>query len=543
MRLRDVGRALRHVPLAGSGFLQRFREDPSRARVALLRAVPAFARVDRGPSTPVGRIRLALAQDRLADAEALFDAMPAEDPRREACSLGIALARGEVADVARARPTDRWARRIVAQARAVETELGMPLEVAGPSGPPRDGCVPADSHPRILHVVTNSLPLVQAGSTIRTQRILRAQCDLGWHATAATRPGFPVVRGDLSAESPEIVDGVGYHRLLPTVMPSRGSTLVAYVDLLDALVRAERPDVLHPASDHVNAAAALTVGRRRSIPVVYEVRAFPEDSWLSKHRHSGATDSDMYRMLTARHDEVIRASDALTTLGARMRDHLIDRGADPERIVVVPNAVDVGFTAPVEAASDARDRLGIEAGELLLGSVTTMYSYEGLETMIEAAAMLRTAGTDARVMIVGSGPCREELAARAARLGVPIHLPGQVPFRDVMTYFDALDVFCLPRVDDRVTRIVTGLKPLEAQARARPVIGSDLPAVAEVLAPGADLAPAGDPEAWAAALTRYVDPRAREVRGEAARRWVLEHRTWPAVVEGYRRAYAMVGVT
>jgi glycosyltransferase involved in cell wall biosynthesis len=499
--------------------------------------------MDRGPSSSVGQIRLALAEDRLADAEAMLDAVSATDPRREACVLGIALARGRVGEVARSRPTDRWGRRIVALARSAQIELGTPLGLTGPSGPARPGHVPIDSYPRILHVVTNSLPLVQAGSTIRTHRILRAQCDLGWRASAVTRPGFPVVRGDLSAASPEIVDGIAYHRLLPTVMPSREGTLAAYVDLLDALVASEGPDVLHPASDHVNAAAALIVGRRRSIPVVYEVRAFPEDSWLSRHRYSGAADSDLYRMLSARHDEVIRASDVLTTLGARMRDHLIDRGADPERIVVVPNSVDAGFAAPAREAADARGRLGIEAGELLVGSVTTMYSYEGLETIIEAAAMLRSTGTDVRVMIVGSGPARDELAARAARLGVPLHLPGAVPFREVMAYFDALDVFCLPRVDDRVTRIVTGLKPLEAQARARPVIGSDLPAVAEVLAPGADLAPAGDVGAWAAALGRYVDPQVREVRGDSARRWVLEHRTWPAVVEGYRRAYAMAGVT
>jgi glycosyltransferase involved in cell wall biosynthesis len=103
-------------------------------------------------------------------------------------------------------------------------------------------------------------------------------------------------------------------------------------------------------------------------------------------------------------------------------------------------------------------------------------------------------------------------------------------------------VFALPRRDSDVHRSVTPLKPLEAQARGIPVVGSDLRAIAEVLAPGSRLVSPEDPQALAAALTELVDPQGREAEGQAARQWIAQTRTWPSVMEAYRSAYALVGV-
>ena len=89
---------------------------------------------------------------------------------------------------------------------------------------------------------------------------------------------------------------------------------------------------------------------------------------------------------------------------------------------------------------------------------------------------------------------------------------------------------------------MTPLKPLEAQARALPVVGSDLPAIREVVPPGTRLTAPGDPEGLAEALAALRDPDARAERGEAARSWVASCRTWPYVTEAYRGAYSALGV-
>lgn len=528
----------RRVPLAITGAWRRFAQDPARGRAALERAVPALA-AESGEGS-LRRFDYAIARDRLDDARAALIDLPVDDPARESCALAIDVLSGSLSTPAVARPRDARGRRAVRAARRQLATLGVPIapgehrRAARPGhGARRDGAL------GVLHVVTNSLPVTQAGSTIRTQRVARAQRDAGWDAHVVTRPGYPVTHGDLRSPNPQILDGVPYHRLLPLVMPSDAGMRAAYSRMLGALVDDLRPDVLHAASDHVNAAVALEVGRRHGLPVAYEARTFFEDTWLARHGGEAVRESEVYQLLRQRHTEALLGADVITTLGQGMRDEIIRRGVDPARVFITPNAVPLEFLAPRDQSAN-RERLGI-AGAFVVGSVATINDDEGLDTLVDAVALLRTGGLDARILIVGDGPALAPLQSRAEAVGVPIQAPGRVPVATVRDWYDALDVFALPRRDTAVNRAVTALKPLEAQARGIPVVGSDLPAVAEVLAPHSRRTPAGDAAALADALSALADPDARADAGGQARAWVAEHRTWPSVMGTYRDAYSFLG--
>jgi glycosyltransferase involved in cell wall biosynthesis len=535
-----LGRAPRRVPLLVSGALRRFAADPWRGWAAVRRAAPALQRWIPDPHTPLAEVRRAVAEDRLADAIVALEEV-ADSKERAVADLAVARARGDLLAVARRRGRTPGERREITAARTDVRALTSPLPVwAGRSwslsGPP------LVRPPRILHVVTNALPRVQAGSTIRTHRVARAQQQMGWDVAVATRPGFPVFHGDVLAPMERHHDGVDYLALLPTLMPSPTAVPPVYARLLGNVVERVRPDVLHAASDHVNARATLEVGRRRGIPVAYEARTLPEESWLSRHGGEGARNRDTYRWLRQRHAEVLRAADVVTTLGESMRAEICEQGVDPARVFVVPNGVPEQFLGPVGSPGEARAALGLPIDQFLLGTVSTMYSYEGLDLLIEAAAMLRGRGIDAACLLVGDGPELARWRALALEAGVPCHSPGRVPASAVPGYLDALDVFVLPRRPDRVTRLVTALKPLEAQARAIPVVGADLPAVAEVLAPGSTLVPGREARTWADALEAYTDPDTRTRDGLAAREWVAACRTWASTMTGYRSAYAVLGL-
>ena len=534
----------RNLPLAISGAVRRFTEDPWRGRVALERA---WRRAARPVGEPRDALRRAVALDDLAAAEAAVAALAPDETGRSA-DAALLLLRGRLGEALRASADDPgarpWRRAARRQLRALESGLPPSLRqprIAITRGSPSAEAVPGGPGPRILHVVTNSLPGTQAGSTIRTQGVVSAQRAVGWDAHVVTRPGYPVLYGDLDAGSLEWVDGVPYHRLLPWIMPAAQGVDRAYRQLLDELVVDLRPDVLHAASDHVNARAALEVGRRRGLPVAYEARTFFEDTWLAAHGGEASRDSDVYRLLRERHTEVILAADMVTTLSEAMRDEIVARGAAPDRVVVTPNAVDPSFLAPRESAPRARAAAGLPEG-FWVGSVATFQRYEGLETLVDAVAILRRSGCDARVLLVGEGPALMELRARAETLGVPLASPGRVPFADVLGFYDALDVFALPRSATALNQRVTPLKPLEAQARGLPVVGSDLPAIREVVPPGTPLTAPGDPDGLAEALAALQDPDARAERGERARSWVASCRTWPYVTEAYRGAYSALGV-
>lgn len=530
----------RRVPLAISGAWRRFSQDPARGRAALERAVPALA----APATGEGlrRFDRAVARDRLDEARLALAEIPADDPARDSCLLALEVLSGRLTEAAYTRPRDARARRAQRAARRQLQTLGLPVDAAQSHVDPGSAAERRSQRGDrfgVLHVVTNSLPLTQAGSTIRTQRVARAQRDLGWDARVVTRPGYPVTHGDLRSPNPQVLDGVPYHRLLPLLMPADEGVREAYARLLGRLVDDVRPDVLHAASDHVNAAAALEVGRQRGLPVAYEARSFFEDTWLARHGGESSRESELYALLRQRHTETLLAADVVTTLGTGMRDAIIARGVDPGRVFIAPNAVPLEFLAPRDQRA-SRARLGLDDC-LWFGSVATVNDDEGLDTLVDAVALLRADGLDARVLIVGAGPDLARLRQHAEDARVPFSSPGRVPFSEVLEWYDALDGFALPRRDTAVNRAVTALKPLEAQARGVPAVGSDLPAVAEVLAPGSALAPAGDADALAVALAALADPARRREAGSRARAWVASTRTWPSVMDSYRAAYSFLG--
>jgi len=525
---------VRRVPLAASGALRRFGQDPARGRAALERAVPGLGGAE--PDDPAALVDRAIARDRYTDACDALAMVPDSSAERASCELAVDVLAGRLSQAARSHPHDARSRRAVRAARRQLTVLAQPI-LGGP-GRVRSDRTGGDAF-GVLHVVTNSLPLTQAGSTIRTQRVARAQRDLGWDARVVTRLGYPVTHGDLRSPNPQIVDGVPYHRLLPLVMPADERLRTAYAAHVGQLVEDLRPDVLHAASDHVNAAVALDVGRSLGIPVAYEARTFFEDTWLARHGGEQARDSDTYALLRDRHTEALLAADVVTTLGTGMRNAIIARGVDPERVFIAPNAVPMDFLVPRDIVG-TRERLGI-GDALWVGSVATINDDEGLDTLIDSVTLLRGEGLDVRVLIVGEGPGLADLRRRAERRGVPLLAPGRVPVAEVRQWYDVLDVFALPRRDTAVNRAVTALKPLEAQARGIPVVGSDLPAVAEVLAPGSPLVAPGDAAALAEALRSLVDPATRGEAGERARAWVEATRTWPSVMEAYRAAYSFLG--
>ena len=215
----------------------------------------------------------------------------------------------------------------------------------------------------------------------------------------------------------------------------------------------------------------------------------------------------------------------------------------------MPNAVDASLlersangTTPLKA----RARLGLPEDGFWVGTVSSIVDYEGLDVLVRAVALLGQEGLPVRCAIVGDGVARPGLGRLAARLGIEdlVLLPGRVPRDEAIAWHQALDAFVVPRLDTEVCRTVTPLKPIEAMALGRPVVASDLPALAEVVAKPATglVAAPGDPVALAAALHRLAaDPDLVARLGANGRRFART-RTWEAQAETYRTIYERLGV-
>jgi glycosyltransferase involved in cell wall biosynthesis len=143
--------------------------------------------------------------------------------------------------------------------------------------------------------------------------------------------------------------------------------------------------------------------------------------------------------------------------------------------------------------------------------------FKGYDLLIDALAGLRTRGLIVDLTLVGDGHLRNALAARAAKAGVVLRLPGHAPAgAAVRAYLDAADVFVLSSRAEGLPRAL-----LEAMARGVPSIATQVGGVPALL-PSERTVPPGDADALAAVLAslagRNHDPLAVGTRDRALAR-------------------------
>jgi PEP-CTERM/exosortase A-associated glycosyltransferase len=395
---------------------------------------------------------------------------------------------------------------------------------------------------RVLHVLDHSIPL-HSGYTFRTLSLLREQRRLGWQTFHITSP-----KHTACSDFEEDVDGWTFHRTPAAHGPGSQLPGVAEWKLMWALEQrllqvAERvqPHIIHAHSPVLNALPALKVGRRLAVPVVYEVRAFWEDAAVD---HGTTSEGSLrYRLTRAAETRALRRADHVFTICEGLRQDIAARGIPPEKITVIPNAVDVdsfalgGTADPSLAAS-----LGL-GGATVIGFIGSFYAYEGLDLLLDALPSLLRLRPDVRVLLVGGGPQDEALRAQAQRLGVgdQVVFTGRVPHDQVQSYYDLVDVLAYPRHAMRLTELVTPLKPLEAMAQGRLLVASDVGGHKELIRHGHTgwLFKSGEVQGLVEALDAVLAQRADWPRLRAnGRRFVEDERQWARSVQGYMQPYS-----
>jgi glycosyltransferase involved in cell wall biosynthesis len=171
--------------------------------------------------------------------------------------------------------------------------------------------------------------------------------------------------------------------------------------------------------------------------------------------------------------------------------------------------------APEESAA-ARASLRLPEDELLLVTATRLARWKRIDRAIDALALLRGRGMNARLMVVGDGEERAALEAQATELGLRdrVRFTGAVPQSAVQRYLWASDVFvCVNELSN------VGNPLLEAMLCGRCILTLDEGDTRDLITDDVNgvLLSGGDPETIAAALERLAkEPARRERLGRAA---------------------------
>ena len=396
---------------------------------------------------------------------------------------------------------------------------------------------------RALHILTNSLPWTRSGYTYRTQNLLKALQDTGVEVLGVTRIAYPTVIGALSANKVDIVDGVPYERLFPSSWPADPSMrLVRQTQMLLPIVERFRPNVLHTTTNYQNALVTDAVSRATGIPWIYEMRGNMEQTWIARkpdELQAAAKSSKRYGLMRARETEMASQANHVIVLSTIQKEDLVSRGIPSQKITVIPNSVDEALLSISRDPNKARRNLGLPENGFWVGSVTSVVDYEGLPTLVEAVAQMRDSGIDVRCAIVGDGVALPDLREqiRDLDLGDRILTPGRVSRDQALLWYQALDVFVIPRIDTEVTRTITPIKGLEAQALGVPVVVSDLPPLREASAENALMFPPGDAGKLADKMTSLANHKILCGTFEDIVRSFAKSRSWSRSAEVIRALY------
>ncbi len=130
---------------------------------------------------------------------------------------------------------------------------------------------------------------------------------------------------------------------------------------------------------------------------------------------------------------------------------------------------------------------------------------KGIPILLEAARILRDQGQKFEVLLIGDGPERTRLDAQIARDGLEhcVRITGFLQGAELAAALDEVQVVVMPSVWEETA----GLSAIEQMMRGRPVIGSDIGGLGEVIGDGGLTFPPGEPDALARCMKQALEDR------------------------------------
>ena len=281
----------------------------------------------------------------------------------------------------------------------------------------------------------------------------------------------------------------------------------------------------------LNNYTGLRMAGTLGVPLVIEYNG--SETWMSRHwgrrlRHEAL--SERIERLN------LRGADLVVVVSRAMKDEVVARGVDADRVFVNPNGVDPDRYSPDVDGSVVRRRLGLDDA-VVVGFIGTFGPWHGAETLAHAFVKLRASHSDlksrVRLLLIGDGATLAEVRRilSAGGAGGASVFTGLVPQGDGPNYLAACDVLVSPHVSnpDGTPFFGSPTKLFEYMATGKGIVASRLDQIGEILEDGktALLVPPGDVDALANGMARLAADRAlRECLGAEARRVVLERHTW-----------------
>ena len=467
---------------------------------------------------------------------AIIEALP-DGEGLEAATYEFSVRRGDLnlaktaaIDSYRKKPGERSLHRL----RFI-TEL---LETLNPEWSPNLGSTMGNyeaEEKKIAHLFKVNYPYESSGGAIRNLNVVKCQKSIGWNPFVVTPLGYPRSHGFDDFEPMISVGGIRHIHLDLGSAPSKtlryaSRNIEFNTYLLQSILLKESPSIIHAASGYRGfelAVMAKAISEQTGIPWIYEVRSFHEQTWTDDRQHS--IDSVRTKLREKRENSLMNQADAIVTISESMAKAITGRGVDPEKITIVPNAVDPSEFKPGKKNNKLAKSLGLSK-KFIVGYISNISKREGHDVLVEAFSAVSDVIENSMLLIVGDGKEKERISRLVSEYGLSekVIMTGEVDHAQIQDYYRLIDIFVVPRRRDYAADYVTPLKPFEAMALEIPLIVSDREALMEII--GSDRGHSfstGDADDLARVLLDCHDNYDLCTKmANIARQWIIENRTW-----------------
>lgn len=285
------------------------------------------------------------------------------------------------------------------------------------------------------------------------------------------------------------------------------------------------PDVIVAMCSPLQAGAvAAILGMVRRAPFVFHLQDLLPEGAVALGMLSNPIAIKAARALA----QVIYArADRVSAIGAGFLDALVRTGVPPDKLVYLPNWVDTEWIRPLPRMNSFRRQLGVGEADFLVGYVGNFGFKQQMETVVEAARLLRDQ-RNIRFVLIGDGARKQAAVDAASDANLEnVQFLGVQPRDALPEMLAANDLHVLHQRTEVVDMVVPS-KLLTYSASGRPILLAGVPesegAKYVATAEAGRVIPPEDPAALADGIVALqADTAERDRLGRNGRLYVEEH--------------------
>lgn len=318
-----------------------------------------------------------------------------------------------------------------------------------------------------------------------------------------------------------------------------------YYPILKVTLDALRPAYIYERLVLGNLTGAL-LSHELNIPYILEYNG----SEISMSRSFDGKGLQYEELFTRAEDAVFKQATIINVVSQVVKDSLVTRGVDPDKVLVNPNGADPAVYAPrsVEEKRTIRAECGFADDDCVIGFTGTFGGWHGIDVLAAAIPGICARAPRAKWLLVGDGSHKPlvDQVVTTHHLEDRVRSTGRVPQSEGARLLAACDLCVSPHNSHMVDSKFFGspTKLFEYMAMGAGIVGSDLEQLGEVLSPAlrvadfsrpglrvtterAVLVTPGDVEEFTDAVVALVEhPDIARCLGRNARQAVIDSYSW-----------------